>query len=98
VLSQVRRQRLKELGTAELSYAGLAHVEKELHFCHEVYRTPPPWPVVDVTAKSIEEIAAEVCALTVDSGCEQLCRCLSGLRNIYRQRTRFRTKGQEGRT
>jgi hypothetical protein len=67
VLSQVRRQRLKDLGTGEMSYAGLAHVEKELHFCHEVYRTPPPWPVVDVTAKSIEEIAAEVCALTVDS-------------------------------
>jgi len=67
VLSQVRRQRLKDLGTEELSYADLSHVEKELHFCHEVYRTPPPWPVVDVTAKSIEEIAAEVCALTVDS-------------------------------
>ena len=67
VLSQVRRQRLKDLGTEELNYAGLSHVEKELHFCHEVYRTPPPWPVVDVTAKSIEEIAAEVCALTVES-------------------------------
>jgi regulator of PEP synthase PpsR (kinase-PPPase family) len=42
-------------------------VEHELKYCHQLYRSPPAWPVVDVTGKSIEEIANEVCAVTVDS-------------------------------
>ena len=67
VLSQVRRQRLKGMNEPEIKYADLDHVEQELRHCHQIYRRPPPWPVVDVTGKSIEEIANEVCALTIDS-------------------------------
>jgi regulator of PEP synthase PpsR (kinase-PPPase family) len=67
VLSQVRRQRVQEMGEAPGEYAELSYVERELKFCHEIYRSPPIWPVVDVTGKSIEEIASEICALTVDA-------------------------------
>jgi regulator of PEP synthase PpsR (kinase-PPPase family) len=66
VLSQVRQERLKEMGNPKIEYADQSHVERELKFCHEVYRSPPAWAVVDVTGKSIEEIASEICALTVD--------------------------------
>ena len=51
----------------ENKIADLPHVERELMHCHQIYRSPPPWPVIDVTGKSIEEISVEVCALTVDS-------------------------------
>ncbi len=70
LLAEVRRWRLKELGQARqvgIPYAEIRHVEEELRYCHELYRSPPAWPVVDVTAKSIEEIAAEVYAATVDA-------------------------------
>lgn len=67
VLSQVRRERLREMGQPDIDYADIAHVERELMHCHQVYRSPPPWPVVDVTGKSIEEISIEVCSVTVDS-------------------------------
>ncbi|MBN1443681.1 MAG: kinase/pyrophosphorylase, partial [Planctomycetes bacterium] len=64
VLAEIRRQRLRDMGSPEIEYAQLAFVEKELRHCHEVYRRPPPWPIVDVTSKSIEEIAGEICSLT----------------------------------
>lgn len=67
LLAEVRRSRLKDLGPVGIAYAEKSHVEEELRYAHELYRSPPAWPVVDVTAKSIEEIAAEVCALTVDA-------------------------------
>jgi regulator of PEP synthase PpsR (kinase-PPPase family) len=54
------------MGAGELSYAQLEHVQRELRFCHEYYRTPPAWPMIDVTNKSIEEVAVAVCAVTVD--------------------------------
>lgn len=67
LLAEIRRTRLKELRHFGLSYADIRHVEEELRYCHEIYRSPPAWPVVDVTAKSIEEIAAEVYAASVDA-------------------------------
>lgn len=67
VLAMIRRERLKDMGKVHIEYASLDHVEKELRFCHQVYRSRQAWPVVDVTGKSIEEIAVEVCALSVDS-------------------------------
>lgn len=67
VLAAVRLQRLKEMGNPAIDYAALDHVEEELRYCHQVYRSSPSWPVVDVTGKSIEEIASEVCSLTVES-------------------------------
>ena len=67
VLAEVRRERLKDVGNPNIDYAQISFVERELRHCHQVYRRPPPWTVVDVTGKSIEEIAVEICALTVDA-------------------------------
>lgn len=68
VLSRIRRQRLEEMGKPDIQYAQLPHVEEELRFCHRFYLQAPSWPVVDVTSKSIEEVAMEVCAHTIDAG------------------------------
>lgn len=67
VLAAIREKRALDMGAAEVTYAALPHVQEELRFCHAIYRTPPEWPVIDVTGKSIEEVAAAVCALTVDA-------------------------------
>ncbi len=67
LLAEIRRTRLGEMGNPDIEYAQLPYVEKELRHCHEIYRSSPAWSVVDVTGKSIEEIAAQVCALTQDS-------------------------------
>ena len=62
-LCRIREERLKDMGSPTIEYAGLEHVRRELQFCHQFYRKSPAWPVVDVTGRSIEEIAASVCAL-----------------------------------
>ncbi len=66
VLSLLRETRARESGAPDIEYAQLDHVQRELRFCHELYRTPPVWPVIDVTSKSIEEVATAVCAETID--------------------------------
>ncbi|MBI4600552.1 MAG: kinase/pyrophosphorylase [Planctomycetes bacterium] len=65
VLSRIREERLKQMGSPDIEYAGLDHVKRELERCHEVYRRPPAWAVIDVTGKSIEEIAGSICAAAV---------------------------------
>jgi regulator of PEP synthase PpsR (kinase-PPPase family) len=65
-LASVRRQRLPEIG-ADIQYADTSFVQRELRYCHELYRRSPVWRVVDVTARSIEEVASAVCALTLDA-------------------------------
>jgi [pyruvate, water dikinase]-phosphate phosphotransferase / [pyruvate, water dikinase] kinase len=67
LLARVRRVRLAEMGEPNIAYAQYEHVQSELKFCHEFYRRPPGWAVVDMTGKSIEEVASTVCSLTVDS-------------------------------
>ncbi|MBN1419517.1 MAG: kinase/pyrophosphorylase [Planctomycetes bacterium] len=67
LLAEIRRARAQHLGAEDIRYAQLAYVERELHHAHEIYRRPPAWPVIDVTRKSIEEIATAVCAVTVDA-------------------------------
>ena len=63
VLARIRKTRLEEMGSPAIEYAGIDHVRRELQACHEVYRKRPRWPVVDVTGKAIEEIAAEILAV-----------------------------------
>ena len=63
LLARIRAERLREMGSPAIEYAGLDHVRRELHWCHEVYRSAPAWPVIDITGKSIEEIAGAICAL-----------------------------------
>ena len=67
LLIRIRQARQNRLGTGNIDYANHLHVQRELRFCHEVYRQHPTWPVVDVTGRSIEEIAGDICALSVDA-------------------------------
>lgn len=67
LLCRVRKERMEQMGAKEFDYASPEYVGRELRFCHEIYRQHPGWAIVDVTGRSIEEIAAHVCALTVDA-------------------------------
>ncbi len=55
-LCDIRRARLKQLGMPpDTNYGLREHVRRELDYAHEIFRQHPAWPVVDVTARAIEE-------------------------------------------
>jgi len=62
-LSELRRTRAERIGTRSLGYADLDYVRQEIAYAYQVFDRRKDWPLVDVTAKSIEEAAAEVVAL-----------------------------------
>lgn len=62
-LSELRRVRLEHIGTHSLGYADLDYVRQEMTYAYQVFERRKDWPLVDVTAKSIEEAAAEVVTL-----------------------------------
>ncbi len=59
-LRSVRNKRLKE-STGD--YSMYDYVRKELLYARRLYNNQPKWSVIDVTNKSIEEIASEIIAL-----------------------------------
>jgi regulator of PEP synthase PpsR (kinase-PPPase family) len=61
-LVRIRQERQERLGADDISYASRDDVQRDLRFCHALYRKHPAWSVVDVTGRSIEEIAGEICA------------------------------------
>ena len=65
LLVRIRQERQEHLGTDDISYADPAHVQRELRFCHELYRQHPAWSVINVTGRSIEEIAGDICTRLV---------------------------------
>jgi regulator of PEP synthase PpsR (kinase-PPPase family) len=62
-LAILREARLERLGTLRHGYADLEHVRNEVVFAYEVLARRPDWPIVDMTAKSIEEAATEIVKL-----------------------------------
>ncbi len=63
-LIEIRRNRLDLLDqVAEGDYASPEQVAAELAFCRRIVRRGYPWPLVNVTGKSIEEAAKEVVAV-----------------------------------
>ena len=62
-LAELRRVRHEYLGGAVGDYADLDFVRREVGYALNIFRDHPKWPVVDVTDKPIEEIAAEILAL-----------------------------------
>jgi hypothetical protein len=62
-LSELRHTRIERIGTHSLGYADLDYVRQEIAYAYQVFDRRKDWPLVDVTAKSIEEAAAEVVAL-----------------------------------
>ncbi len=60
-LEQIRRNRVEMLGTGEGGqYADPDKIADELAYCRRIFRRGYPWPIVDITGKSIEESAKEV--------------------------------------
>jgi [pyruvate, water dikinase]-phosphate phosphotransferase / [pyruvate, water dikinase] kinase len=59
-LAEVRKARLSRLGTADSTYADLKRVNEELEYCRKIFDQNPRWLRVDVTGKSVEEIASEI--------------------------------------
>jgi regulator of PEP synthase PpsR (kinase-PPPase family) len=60
-LSRIRQARLAHLGMPpDSSYAMRDHIQRETAYAQEIFRKHPDWPVIDVTAKAIEETAADI--------------------------------------
>lgn len=59
-LAVLRETRIARLGTLRRGYADAEYVRREVTYAYEVLERRPDWPIVDMTAKSIEEAAAEI--------------------------------------
>jgi regulator of PEP synthase PpsR (kinase-PPPase family) len=66
LLIKLRQSRLAQLAHPDINYADPVHVVAELNYCHKIFLKNPHWPIIDITGKAIEEIANEVCSLTID--------------------------------
>ncbi len=62
-LADLRQARIEYLGTRWQGYADLEYIRKEVAFAYHVFERRRDWPLVDVTAKPVEEAAVEVVAL-----------------------------------
>jgi regulator of PEP synthase PpsR (kinase-PPPase family) len=63
-LIEIRRNRLESLDQVrDGDYASPEKVKAELDFCRRIVRRGHPWPLVNITGKSIEESAKEVVAV-----------------------------------
>jgi len=59
-LASLREVRAERLGTRKLGYADLETVRREMAYAYEIYDRRRDWPLLDMTAKPIEEAAAEI--------------------------------------
>ncbi|MBN2461358.1 MAG: kinase/pyrophosphorylase [Candidatus Cloacimonetes bacterium] len=62
-LTQLRQVRHQKLGEATGSYSSYEFVKQELKYAQNIYQNHPGWSMINVTNKSIEEIASEILAL-----------------------------------
>ena len=66
LLIKLRQSRLAQLTHHHINYADPRHVIQELRYSHEIFERKSRWAVIDITGKAIEEMAEEVCSVTVD--------------------------------
>ena len=60
-LVRIRQARLAHLGMPpDSSYGVRDHIQREIAYAQEIFRKHADWPVIDVTAKAIEETAADI--------------------------------------
>ncbi len=65
-LRHIREQRLKSFREdARQAYIDAYMIQQEVAFADEVFKRAS-WPVVDMTLKSLEEVAVEVVSLATD--------------------------------
>jgi [pyruvate, water dikinase]-phosphate phosphotransferase / [pyruvate, water dikinase] kinase len=62
-LVELRRVRMEHIGSSLQGYADFDYIQKEIAYAYQVFERRRDWPLVDVTAKPVEETAAEVVAL-----------------------------------
>jgi len=62
-LTLLRRARDEHLGGTTGNYANPVYVRKEINYANRIFDLHPDWQRINVTSKSIEEIAAEIIAL-----------------------------------
>jgi len=62
-LAQLRKARQDRLGGTPFDYANPDYVKRECTYANQVFSSQPRWQKINVTSKSIEEIASEIIAL-----------------------------------
>ena len=63
-LVNLRRARLEALGRDPFGpYTSVEQVTEELAYARRIYRHGYPWPIIDTTNRSVEEVAREIVAL-----------------------------------
>jgi hypothetical protein len=70
-LAALRHVRHQYLGGSAGDYADLEFVRRELSYANQVFGRRPDWPVIEVTDKPIEEIAAEILAHLRDASIQK---------------------------
>lgn len=68
-LASIRQKRMEKFNLeVNNAYSALKPVQKEVSYAESIFKTPPAWPIIDVTNKSIEEIAQEVISILAKQG------------------------------
>lgn len=62
-LAQLRKARQERLGGTPFDYANPDYVKRECTYASQIFSSEPRWQKINVTSKSIEEIASEIIAL-----------------------------------
>lgn len=62
-LASLRQVRAKRMGTKQMGYADIETVRQEVVYAYELYDRRRDWPIIDMTAKPIEEAAAEIMSI-----------------------------------
>ena len=62
-LSSLRQVRAERLGTTQKGYADIGTVHREMAYAYEIFDRRRDWPLLDMTAKPIEEAASEIIAI-----------------------------------
>ena len=68
-LASIRQKRMEKFHLeVNDTYSALKSVQKEVSYAEAIFAMPPVWPIIDVTNKSIEEIAQEVISILAKQG------------------------------
>ena len=68
-LASIRQKRMEKFNLeVNNAYSALKSVQNEVSYAESIFTTPPAWPIIDVTNKSIEEIAQEVISILAKQG------------------------------
>lgn len=72
-LVNLRRARLEGLGRdPDGPYTSFDQVSEELKYARRIYRGGYPWPIIDTTNRSVEEVAREIMTLMENGNLNQL--------------------------